>query len=284
MHILFDIGGTTMRIALLRGEHFEPPMKLKTPANDVHECVRQFVASARELADGEHIESATGDISAIFDHGREKIVGAPHLPGFVGFSFATMLEEALGAPVFAENDAMVVGLGESTRGAGRGAKLAAYVTVSTGVGGARINGGVIERGVFGFEPGHQIISLGPYGADESSTLEQQVSGSAFLRRYGRPAYEVSETEAWEEAAYVLAAGLTNLTLLWSPEVIVLGGSMMVGTHGPTIPLAALRRHFDRMLRVFPEKPALRLAELGDEGGLYGAQALVQSRSAATPRP
>jgi glucokinase len=282
MHILFDIGGTVMRVAALRGEHFETPVKVKTPAEDIHESIRLFIASARELAGSETIESASGGIAGIFDRSRQQLVGAPHLPGFVGFSFGAMLGEALGTSVFLENDAMVVGLGEAVAGAGRGASLVAYVTVSTGIGGARISAGNIERGVFGFEPGHQIVSLGANGAtsNEILGLEDQISGTAFLRRYGKPAYQITKNEAWEEAAYLLAVGLHNLTLFWSPEVIVLGGSMMVGVNGPTIPLESVQHHFEKVLRIFPERPVLRLAELGDDGGLHGAEALVKARTAS----
>jgi predicted NBD/HSP70 family sugar kinase len=281
MHILFDIGGTTMRIAALHSDHFEAPVKLKTPADDIHESIRLFVTAARELAGTETIESATGGIAGVFDRDRKQIMSAPHLPGWVGVPVDTLFEEALGAPVFIENDAAVVGLGEATAGAGRGARTVAYLTVSTGIGGARIVAGKIEPSSFGFEPGHQIVALGKYMEGDNPDvvdLEGYISGTSFARRYGKPAYEVGEKAAWEEAAYILAAGLHNLSVFWSPDVIVIGGSMMVGVNGSTIPLASVERHFERTLHIFPERPSLRLAELGDEGGLHGAEAIVRSRT------
>jgi glucokinase len=49
------------------------------------------------------------------------------------------------------------GLGEAVFGAGKGREIVVYMTISTGVGGARIVGGKIDASAMGFEPGHQII-------------------------------------------------------------------------------------------------------------------------------
>jgi glucokinase len=282
MHLLFDIGGTTMRLAALRGEHFEVPIKLRTPATDIGEAVRLLADSARKLAAGDTIESAAGGIAGVFDRFRRTLARAPHLPGWVGTDIVAMLEEALGTSVVLDNDAAVVGLGEAHAGAGRGSHIMAYVTISTGVGGARIKEGTIDAHTFGFEPGHQVITLGQDVATISTTpgrLEEYISGTAFSHRYSKPAFEVQEKAAWEAAAYFLAVGLNNLAVFWSPDVIVLGGSMMVGVNGPTIPLELVQRHFTDLLQIFPKKPILRLATLGDEGGLYGAQALLKQQAA-----
>src|SRR4030066_415253 len=49
---------------------------------------------------------------------------------------------------------------EKVKGAGKGFNIVAFLTIGTGVGGARIVGGKPDANVFGFEPGHQIIDLG----------------------------------------------------------------------------------------------------------------------------
>lgn len=276
MHILFDIGGTTMRVAALRGARFDTPIKVETPGNDVQAGLDLFVATVRKLAGAERIDSIVGGIAGALDEQR-RIVGAPHLPGWVGAPFREMLTTALGVPVVLENDAAVVGLGEATAGAGRGARIMAYLTVSTGVGGARIVDGDLEEGAFGFEPGHQIITISTLEGTSRDPvrLEDRISGTAFSRRFGMPAYEVRDEGAWHDAAALLAVGLNNLAVFWSPEVIVLGGAMMVGAQGRTISLQAVDRRFQELLQVFPNKPIVRLAELGDEGGLHGALALVK---------
>src|SRR6185436_9338463 len=55
------------------------------------------------------------------------------------------LNKLFNCPVYLENDAALCGLGEASVGAGQGSKIMVYLTISTGVGGARIVGGKIDR-------------------------------------------------------------------------------------------------------------------------------------------
>ena len=87
------------------------------------------------------------------------LVNAPHLPGWIRKPFSERLKAELACPVFLENDSAIVALGEAHHGAGKGDDIMAYLTVSTGMGGARIVHGAIDVNVFGFEPGHQYIDF-----------------------------------------------------------------------------------------------------------------------------
>ncbi len=281
MYILFDIGGTKMRIAASRdGEHFEDPVKLPTPVNDFDAGMRLFAETSRRLAGGEPIRAVVGGIAGPLDEHKKMLVNAPNISGWVNKPLREELQKLLECEVQVENDSDVVGLGEATHGAGRGSSIVAYLTVSTGVGGSRIVDGLIDRNRFGFEPGHQIIKMD----DESGIcgscvalghLQGYISGNAFLRLYGQPAHAVEDVKAWESAARTLAVGLNNVAVFWSPDVIIVGGAMMVGTVGAVIPFDRVEHHFGHILDIFPQKPALRLAELGDNGGLYGAMELVR---------
>ena len=81
-----------------------------------------------------------------------------------------------------ENDTALVGLGEATVGAGKGAAIVVYVTISTGANGARIVDGVLDRAAFGFELGEQLLGR----AASAGTLEELVSGRAIQDRFGAP--------------------------------------------------------------------------------------------------
>jgi hypothetical protein len=74
----------------------------------------------------------------------------------------------------------------------------------------------------------------------------------------------------------LARGLYNTLLHWSPQVVVYGGAMM-----RDIPLTAIVHELAALPPVYPEWPPLVAAELGDEGGLYGALALLQAHHLPT---
>ncbi len=275
--ILFDIGGTKTRIALSREEDsFEEPRIVDTP-KDFDTAIELIKRNSLELAGGSPIERAAGDVAGVLSRDRSTILKAPHLPGWNGKNILHALQVALSCEASIANDAAVVGLGEAIYGAGKGSEIVAYITVSTGVGGARIVDGAIDRSAMGFEPGHQIIDAGGTLARSSVggdgiELEDIVSGTAIEKRYGKKPYEIVDDAFWGEMARLLSYGLANTIVHWSPDVVVIGGSMMkkIG-----IPIEAVREHLRGVLRIYPEPPMIVHSELGDIGGLYGALAMLK---------
>ncbi len=271
MFLLFDIGGTKMRLAISQnGETFGEPKIIETPKN-FDEAMSLFEKTVFDLAGGKKIEAAAGGIAGPLDRKKEKLLNSSNIAGWVGKPLKESVEKAIGAPLYLENDAAIVGLGEATVGAGKGEEIVAYMTVSTGVGGARIVDGKIDRNIYGFEPGHQIID--PIGLScpicgTIGHLEGQVSGAALEIRYHKKPYEIIDPHLWEEEAKWLAYGLNNTIVHWSPNVVVLGGSMIIKE--PGISIERVRYHLKNALLIFPESPRLVKAELGDVGGLYGA--------------
>lgn len=86
-------------------------------------------------------------------------------------------------------------------------------------------------------------------------------------------YDIPQDDPmWDQYAHLLAYGLNNTILHWSPNVVVLGGAMIVGD--PSIPIDATRAYLENILKVFPELPDIKKAELEDFGGLYGAMVYV----------
>jgi predicted NBD/HSP70 family sugar kinase len=169
-------------------------------------------------------------------------------------------------------------MGEAHYGAGKGLDIVVYHTISTGVGGAKIENGVIDHFRSGFEPGHQILDIDHtiLGEDIEPTLENLVSGTALEARMGIKPYEIDQTDAiWNQLAYYLAHGLRNSILYWSPDVIVLGGSMIIGN--PRILLNDIITHTNEVVGEVTDIPLIVDAALGDFAGLYGAMALLSQR-------
>ncbi|MBI2326738.1 ROK family protein [Candidatus Curtissbacteria bacterium] len=273
MFLVFDIGGTNMRLAVSRdGKSLEEPKILKTP-KDFDEGMLLFKKTVLNLSDGEKIKAAAGGIAGPLDGKKEMLVNSPNLPGWIKKPLKKTIEKFFGAPIFIENDAAIVGLGEALVGAGIGYAIVAYITVSTGVGGARIVDGKIDRNKMGFEPGHQIIEInGPLcpRCGIPGHLEGYVSGTALWNKYGKPPQDITDKKIWDEVAYYLTFGVHNSLLHWSPDVIVLGGSMM-----KSISLEKVTENLDKILTIFPKAPLVKRAELGDKGGLYGALAMAK---------
>lgn len=266
----FDIGGTKMRVGVSTdGRTFSGTNVVETPANfdEGMETLKKLFA---ELTAGAPLQGLGGGMAGIFNPERTELLASPHLPGWVGQPLSDHFQGLVQGPVTLDNDSAVVGLGEAHFGAGQGIGVIAYITVSTGVGGARIIDGQIDRSIYGFEPGHQILNL-----DKRTTLEQMVSGTALEAQFGRKPFEIKDNGVWAEVAKKLAAGLYNTILHWSPEVVILGGSMF---RDPGIKLEEVKAALIDWQPVLPVLPELKLATLGDQGGLFGGLILAVSKS------
>lgn len=254
--ILFDIGATKIRMAYSAdGEIFEDPKVFETPKS-YEEILKLFTESARELAKDREIKIIAGGMSR-------------SIQGLTDEKLKNDLIDAFGVAAFIENDAAIVGLGEATWGAGRGFKIVAYITVSTGVGGARIIDGKVDEHSVGFEPGKQIIDV-----NSGKTLEDMISGKSLREKTGKSPKEVTDQAVWDTHAWLLAVGLNNIIVEWSPDCVVLGGSMMTGS--PAIPIDKTESYLKDILKIFPKLPTIKKAELGDFGGLYGALAYLKN--------
>jgi len=275
MHILFDIGGTKSRIAVsLDARTIEATHKFDTPPHFADAMVR-FKEEAAALLQGRVPRSASGGIRGVLSREHDALVSDTVLTDWVGKPLQAALTEALGVAVRLENDASLAALGEAHHGAGRGYEIVAYHTVSTGVGGARIVKGVIDVASSGFEPGKQVVDLDHTKlGGENDTLEELISGEALERRRGVKPYEIPQADpVWEELGRYLAYGLKNTVAYWSPDVIILGGSMIKGD--PRIPLEPIRLHLGALLKGLMPCPPLFDAAFRDDGGLYGALVLAR---------
>ena len=269
MYALFDIGGTKTRVAVSRDLiSFDEPMKFDTPRH-YEDGVTAIAEVIKKLRGDEKITRVAGGIRGPLLPDHSGIVDDDILVDWRQKSLINDLGKLMNAPVLLENDAALAGLGEAHFGAGKGCSILAYLTVSTGVGGARIVDGKIDSNKSGFEPGQQII-------DDDRTLEDYTSGTALEARFGKKPYEIPQSEPiWDELAHWLAHGLKNTIVYWSPDVIVLGGSMIVGD--PRILLADIERYTKELLGDLMPCPPLKDALLADVGGLYGAMALLLQR-------
>ncbi len=278
MYILFDIGGTKTRVASSTDLHTVVDIvKFDTPPTykEGMQAIKQAIESVRKSAP---IKGLAGGIRGPLNHEKTGIVSETKLSDWVGRSITKDLSEEYQAPVFLENDTAIVGLGEVAFGAGKGYPIVAYHTVSTGVGGARFVNGHIDVTSVGFEPGHQILDLDRtvLGQETSPTLENLASGNALEQRRGVKPYEIAQDDhVWDQLAQYLAYGLKNTIVYWSPDIIVLGGSMIVGD--PRILLADIQKHTKKVLGDLLQCPHIVDATLKDEGGIYGAMALLEQK-------
>jgi len=277
-YVVFDIGGTKTRIATSTDlKSFDEVKSYKTPPT--------FKAGMQLFV--ETVDSLTSDVTAIAGGVRGRLMedkaGIENdgvLTKWAGESIVGHLQKKYGdIPVFLENDAAIAGVGEAVFGGGAGLDIVAYHTVSTGVGGAKIEHGELDEADIGFEPGHQILDIDRtiLGSDITPTLENLVSGTAVKQRFGVEPYEIPQSDVlWDDLAVYLAQGLRNTILYWSPDAIVLGGSMIIGD--PAIKIDTIRKATAEALDGFAPTPLIVEAKLGDEAGLWGGLALLARRT------
>ena len=272
MYLLFDIGGTKTRVALSADlKKIGASEVILTPEN-FQDGIAVLKKAALKMISGKKIKAICGGIAGLLNKNKTKLMYAHNLRGWMKKPLKAELEKVIGASVYLENDADLAGLGEAVFGAGKNKDIVVYMTISTGVGGTRIVGGKIDKNAMGLEPGHQIIPCCNENGKIMS-LENCVSGVAFKKRYQKEPYEILDKEIWDKTAESLAYGLNNTIVHWSPDIIVLGGSMMKKI-GISIPRTVF--YLKNINKIFPNLPLIKKAVLKDLGGIYGAMAFLRN--------
>lgn len=271
-YVVFNIGGTTTRIAVTGDlTELNQVESFPTPSNP-KEALKKIVQVANELlGEGVAVEAAAGGIRGQLTEDRQAMHHDDILQQWQDHPITPVLQEAWQCPVYLENDTALAALGEATRGAGKDFSLVVYHSISTGVGGAKVEYGWLDEASVGFEPGHQVIDIDRtvLGPDITPTLENLVSGQAIEARTDNKPYNIPQEDVmWDTLASYLGQGLRNTILYWSPEVIVLGGPMILGN--PRIPLDAIRSYTIEALDGFVDSPFITTATLGETASLYGS--------------
>lgn len=251
-----------MRVAAVEGGALAEPLVADTP-EDGAAGVALLGEMVERAAGGEPVEALGGGIAGIITDG--KVVDSPNLRGWEGVDLEIALKGRYPtARVAVANDAAVACLGEARFGAGKGYKTVGYITVGTGIGGARVVNGTLDPTAPNFEPGRQIID-----AAQGTTLESVAGGAAVGQHYGKQISELTGAEL-AEVVEALGAGVVNALELWAPDVLVVGGGATAASEALVPALAA---KVGELLGGAPAAPVVRGA-LGEHSGLWGGIALL----------
>lgn len=275
MYLVFDIGGTKTRIGISKdGKTIEKTTFLQTNTNDYKAALKEFHTAALSLTEGALIKAVAGGLPGTLDREHGSIIAAPNLPDWAGKAFQQDLERLFHAPAAIENDTAIIGLGEAAFGAGANKRIVVYMTISTGVGGCRIVDNTVDTNAFGFEPGHQIVDInGPKCAcGVKGHLEAIIGGASLQKQYKKSPENITDPKVWNMVARCLAVGINNIMMFWSPDCIVLGGSLM-----KTLDLETVRSYTKEIVTIYPDIPEIVLPTLGEQGGLLGGLSLIASK-------
>ncbi len=262
MYFLFDIGGTNLRIAISKDLKKVGPVKKFLTPQEFKDGIGLLVRTAKLLSKDQKILMSAGGFAGPLDKTKSRPLSAPNLPNWKNKPLKAELENGLKCKVLLENDAALAGLGEAHYGAGKKSKVLAYLTISTGVGGARVVEGRIDQCALGFEPGHQIIN-----DQKFLTLQEAVSGRDIFKKYGQDPAKIKNAIFWKKIAQKLAVGLANITVLWSPELIILGGGLILHNK---IKISQTLFYLKKLVKIFPRVPPIKKSLLRDKATLWGA--------------
>lgn len=270
---------------------------------DLHDCVRiettspsKTLASVAKVLDRKASQEGLNAIGvAAFgpicldadspDWGR--LLGTPKA-GWADVNVLTRLLAVHDVHVALETDVTAAAVAEGLWGSAVGLTDFAYVTVGTGIGVGIIVNEAPVRGVLHPEGGHITVhrdrvadafaGVCPYHGD---CVEGLTSGPALLARTGsRPEHLDEGDPVWNLVGDYIAQLMANLTLMLSPQRIILGGG--VGAAPPVVPIvrAALLRRLNGYLPALADPSAMAAfvvsPGLKGRSGVLGAIALANS--------
>lgn len=303
-----DLGGTSLKYAVVDslGE-IRYAGKLSTPATEGAEAVLQQilkgVSLCRQYACAEGITLAgigVGTPGVISEDERVVLGGAENIEGWEQIPLSERLEAASGLPVWVNNDANLMALGETMFGAGRGATDVVFLTIGTGIGGGVLIGGKLWGGYRnrGTEFGHMTVKYDGERCACGSVgcLEHYASTSALVRRFAERCKELGRSveapdgekitalyhagdplarEVMEEHWQILSLGLVGIIHIFSPQKVVIGGG--ISEAGPFYIEALRERVAAQVMAVSAEGCDVVAATLGNRAGTLGAAALAFSK-------
>lgn len=305
-----DIGGTTVKMGLFdeKGDMLEKWEIVTRKENNGENILPDIVKSIKEKNTEKSIETddilgiGMGVPGPITEDGR--VLKCANL-GWGIFSVADEMSKLTGVEkVKVGNDANVAALGEQWRGGGRGFDNIVMVTLGTGVGGGIIMDGKIltgENGAAG-EIGH--ITVNPKetltcGCGCKGCLEQYSSATGVIRMAkerleasdkpselrkfaadeigGKEVFDAYKAgdelaaEAVNEFAIYLGMGLGNVASVVDTQAFVIGGGL--SKNGPVV-IDIVKEQYKKNVMFALKNTEFRLAELGNDAGMYGTVRMV----------
>ena len=262
-YCVFDIGGTNTRLAISHdGRKIAKSLTAPT-ARNYSQGMRVVAQLYQKLNIHGQAKLVAGGVAGTFNKAKTKTLHCPQLPNWVGQPMKQDLTKIFHCPVTLENDVAFGGLGEAVAGAGRHSAIVGYFAVGTELGGSRIVDGQIDRVAFGFEPGMQYFIRDRHW----QTLEEIIGGKGIKQNYRMKPEDISDQKIWRELREYLLLGMRNAIALWSPDIFVLGGSVM----NKLWPLQVSTRLSRGLIW-----PTIKRGSLGDSATLIGALVYLQN--------
>lgn len=317
---VFGIGSTNFRYAALsaRGTFLTDPAVEPTRPFDLETQLQAAVDSLDEQIT-ESLRGVAVATAGLVDveNGVVHDMDTPGGETVDRIDVRDAVQEAMDVPVVVVNDCNAAALGEWTFGAREEHTTVVHVTFGTGIGGGIVEDGDLLRGEHAQSAEFGLLPLAPHVDVESTGVPgaweaccsgrgipqfaaslldtgtlSDVADTELATRIAEGGVDAEEIFAacedgdafaracLDRVARINAAGIAAICHTVNPGLITLGGG--VALNNPQWIRAGIDDHLDEFL--FVDRPEIRLTELGDDIGLYGAVAAFLERESAVPTP
>lgn len=295
-----DVGGTNIKFGLV-----SPAGKIIARSNlatalflsDKNKLIEGVASEILEILSKEQIErrDVLGigmGLPGLIDTQKGIAKFLPNIPVWKNIQLKKILEKKFKLPVCIDNDVNLMTLGEWKFGAGVGISDMVCITLGTGVGGGLIINNDLYRG-----PGFTAGEIGHIPLNEDgpkcncgglACLERYVGNKYLLEKAQKlfPSQEISlekvcqladagdarAKEFWAQTGEKIGLALVSVVNVLNPKRIIIGGGVS-NNHRHLFP--AIRETIERRAMNIPAKLVqIKLARLGDNAGIMGANVLV----------
>ena len=271
--LAIDLGGTSTRIGIFSAADDMPDITMlahfPTSPNYNEELAR--ITSIVEQAP--HHAGIGVSFGGRITRDGTHIAVARNLPTYERKPLKHDLAAISGGPVRLAHDPICGLLAEKRYGALVSVERCAFLTISTGTGGALQLGKEDLSLTISIEFSHQIVpgNERPCICGQTGCIEMYTGGKQLARIHGRPLEEITDDRVWAELERSLALGLVNLTHLTRVESVALGGAIALNNLNlvPNVQrkVNELIRHADLQVK---------RAQLGEQAPLVGAGLLLST--------
>jgi predicted NBD/HSP70 family sugar kinase len=276
------------------------PTRPQEGAEAVLDTIERGVSELLVSESGDRqLQLISAAVPGIVDVREGVVLETDNVFGWRNLKFARKLQATFGIPVHVDNDVNMAALAELDAGGGNAPRNFVLIRLSTGIGAGVVLGGALHQGAHwaAGEIGHMVLKpeAGAGPIIPRGYLESVVGADRVERKIGKIARAAKDglaeslkkdghwaalqaavkegrgplTEIVDELVFHLGGAVTNIAVVFDPEVVIFLGEPF------SILLEPIREFAARLL---PWPLEMRLSKLGEDASLKGALAAGLSRA------
>ncbi len=285
-----DCGATNLRVGIVDQDgklfdHFVITSPLKHEPDKLAEIVKEKLG---RWGEPDRLDGIGVGVPGPLDLKRGLILPSSNLGNTVAVPIMTIFDRVFNIRISLDRDTIVALMGEVWQGAAVGLKEVVMLTLGSGVGGAVLINGEVDRGADGHagEIGHMYLQLTMDNV--KLTMENVKKFSIVNSQLSIPKCGFGHQgclEAWinsakdlDQLGTYLGYGLANMVDIFNPELILISGGKVTHLHRPEGPRDLLTKAI-KVMKEKGMKPAVdevrvEYAKLGEMAGVLGAAKLA----------